>query len=317
MGRSFVLIFIVFVGCTHEQASKMSPAQTEETAHAAIQPRKFSQGEVHYIRNCADCHGWEGRGNGPVAEFMRVSPPVLQRRELLAEKFEKQFVDLVLNGRSSKLSLTNNAGPQTDAEISELLAHLRKLPTIDWNKTIAGQEVYDNLCINCHGLYGEGDGVLASQLPVTLPDLSASDYQRQHSDNELQQIIAKGKNAMPGTEDILDPKDIDNVVAFVRLLSPGYVKYDRFCVGCHGPNGSPVDYIILNREEDLAVYDDIDIPALNGAYLEAHNEQQLRKSIQHMLEANSATMPHFSEELKPSEVREIFRYLNSLIPGSS
>ncbi len=312
-----VLLFLLFGGCSHEQASKLPLPQAEEAIYSAVQPRKFSKGEAHFIRHCADCHGWEGRGNGPVAEFTRVKPPVLQDRELLADNSEEKFVDLVLYGRTPEISLTKKAVPQTDTEISELLAHLRKLPTIDWDKTIAGQDDYDKLCISCHGLYGGGDGALASQLPVALPDLSASDYQSQHSDKELKQIIAKGKNAMPGTEDILNPEDIDNVVAFVRLLSPGYVIYDRYCAGCHGSNGLPIDYIVLNREDDLDVYGDINIPALDGAYFEAHNDQQLRKSIQHMLVENSPTMPHFSEQLKPGEVREIFRYLNSLIAVSS
>ena len=34
-----------------------------------------------------------------------------------------------------------------------------------------GREVFVINCSNCHGLYGAGDGPLASDLPVVLPDL--------------------------------------------------------------------------------------------------------------------------------------------------
>ncbi len=322
MNWSTMLVLFFIVGCSSDQLFKGSPVQTEEnlseTTSLQIQPRKFSKGEVLYIRYCGDCHGWEGRGNGPVAEYIRVPTPALQNRELLAAKSESQFVDLVLNGRpTSIVPLLNNAGPQTESEVTALLAHLRKLPSIDLEKTNAGQQVYDELCVSCHGLYGRGDGALASQMPVSLPDLSVSDYQNQHSDNELLQIIAKGKNAMPGTEDILDPEEIKAVIAFIRLFSPGYESYDRFCAACHGPDGSPMEYVVLTEEQDMTEYEDIYIPALDDVYLETHSEEQLRKNIQHMLEINSPTMPHFAEELVASEVRQIYQYLKSLISRSS
>src|SRR5258706_6315269 len=35
------------------------------TGESTLTPRRFSQGEVLYIRHCSGCHGWEGKGNGP------------------------------------------------------------------------------------------------------------------------------------------------------------------------------------------------------------------------------------------------------------
>lgn len=64
--------------------------------------------------------------------------------------------------------------------------HIRKLPKINWEEINAGQEVYDGLCVGCHGLYGRGDGDWASQMSVSLPDLSTSHYQKQHSRAEMQ-----------------------------------------------------------------------------------------------------------------------------------
>src|ERR1043166_7659200 len=41
---------------------------------APMTPRPFSQGEVLYIRHCARCHGWEGKGNGPVGQVLVKKP---------------------------------------------------------------------------------------------------------------------------------------------------------------------------------------------------------------------------------------------------
>ena len=316
MKWSIVLILFLLAGCPRDPVSKVSSTEIEktltQTSPLTVQPRKFTKGEALYIRNCADCHGWEGRGNGPAAEFINTPLPVLQSSEFIAKKSESQFVDWVLNGPALKIKVANGAGLQTDSEVTALLAFIRKLPTIDWNKTDVGQENYDELCVNCHGLYGRGDGIFATQMPVQLPDLSASGYLNQYSDEKLIQIIGKGKNAMPGVEDILNKQEIEAVITFVRIFSPGYENYDRLCADCHGVDGSPIQFVILNEENDRVNFDDVDMPVFDDAYLKAHTDKQLIPKIQHMLDDIPSNMPHFAGYLKEEEVRQIFRYLGSL-----
>src|ERR1700674_130229 len=45
-------------------------------ASSAIQPRS---GEALYLTYCASCHGRSGRGDGPVADLLRVRPANLTR----------------------------------------------------------------------------------------------------------------------------------------------------------------------------------------------------------------------------------------------
>ncbi len=42
----------------------------------------FMAGEHLYQRNCAQCHGVEGKGGGPVAPYLATQPPALQNAEL-------------------------------------------------------------------------------------------------------------------------------------------------------------------------------------------------------------------------------------------
>ncbi len=291
--------------------------------HSSIQPRKFSKGEALYIRNCADCHGWEGKGGGPAVEYMDVPTPVLQHSDLLAKQSEGQFVDWVLYGVTPKLKTKEMAGPQTDYQVNLLISHIRKLNMINWDQVSMGQAIYDELCANCHGLYGLGDGAFAPKMPVPLPDLSAIDYQNQHSDAELEHIISKGKNAMPGVAEVLTSEEITAVSAFVRILSPGYESYDRFCASCHGTDGLPMEFVISteeqvdeNQQQDIE-FENITIPAFDTTYLDTHSDQQLASRVQHMLEDNRVTMLHFADDLQENEIRLIYQYLRNFIKEPS
>ena len=300
---------------TEVQPTKIKAVSPHTTPPSIIQPRKFSKGETLYIYYCADCHGWEGRGNGQAESYLDVPAPILLQHNLLAKKSENDFVDWVLSGTKMQVQLSKKASLQTDAEVTTLLTYIKTLPSIEWNKVEAGQKVYDQLCVGCHGMYGHGDGDLSSKMPDSLPDLSSSKYQSQHSDKELIQIITKGIEAMPGTENVLKPQEIESVVAFIRLLSPGYESYDRYCLSCHGPNGSPMLITTLNdegEEEDI-FFQKMDLPIFNDAYFKAHTDKELITKIQHMLKSERVTMPHFSDFIKESEIREIFRYLGGLI----
>ena len=320
MNWLIVMMFVLFAGCSREPISKDLPAQNIQTSPKAMdlpaQPRKLSKGEALFIRHCADCHGWEGRGSGPSAAYLGVPMPVLQRREIVYGNSEQQFVDWVLHGLTLELPVADGAGLKKDSEVAALLAHIRRLPVIDWVKIYRGQEVYDELCIGCHGLYGRGDGDWAFQMSVPLPDLRTSDFQNQYTDEELLQIITNGKNAMPGMKEILHPVEINNVIAFLRLLSPGYESYDRFCAACHEENGDPTQLESLEEESEFE-YAKTDIPVFDEDYLNSLTDTQLMPKIQHMLKENSTRMPHFDDDLKPDEVRLIYRYLRALIAESS
>ena len=213
-----VLKFVLLLSCSFKSVAVTPTAidtqlsvKSEDASSLFTQSRKFSKGEALYIQNCADCHGWEGRGSGQAARYLDVPTPILLNNELLTEKSEKQFVDWVLSGKALTLQLKENSMLQTDTEVNALLAHIKKLPSIKWNEIEAGQETYDALCINCHGLYGHGDGSLASKMPGPLPDLNSPDFQTRRSDEELLKIITKGKDAMPGAENVLTPKEIKNL----------------------------------------------------------------------------------------------------------
>ena len=44
---------------------------------ASAQPAVFDPGKLEFADNCASCHGTDGKGNGPLGELLRKSPPDL------------------------------------------------------------------------------------------------------------------------------------------------------------------------------------------------------------------------------------------------
>lgn len=314
--------FMLVAGCAHGPVSARpgnGPGVQSSTGQAVTSPvpsppRRFTQGEILYIRHCTDCHGWTGRGDGPLAPLLATTPRNLRQGELFTRYSEAEMIARLLHGTGLPVPVDPAALPHTDAEVTALLTHLQRLPTLPWEEIHAGEKVYDSLCAACHGIYGRGDGRAVAALSVPSRDLSAPSYQSQVTDEALLRIISDGKGAMPGAADILSPQELRAVIAFARLLSPGYELYDRFCAACHGPEGrAPV-----TASQDSFGFDLVfpGMPTFDQTYFRTHTEEQTRDQIQHMRKQHRTVMPHFAGELSADDMSQILTYLRTLPPES-
>ena len=320
---ALTLMWLLAAGCSRGSHSVRpqaalpehpTPAPPPVVSPAPPAPRRFSQGEVLYIRYCADCHGWEGRGDGPLTPILAGKPVNLrQRAELFATHSDAELINRLLSGNVLRVSVDPAALPYTETEVTALLTYLQQLPTFSWTEVNRGREVYDSLCSACHGLYGRGDSLGARALPSPPRDLSASAYQEQVSDEALFRIIADGKGAMPGTADILTAHEVRAVIAFVRVLSPGYELYTRFCAYCHGFTGQPPPSA---QESAGSPHVGKVIPTFDETYFRTHTSEEVRAGIQHMRKQNRPVMPHFAGQLTADEIGDIVTYLRTLPPES-
>jgi mono/diheme cytochrome c family protein len=94
-----------------------------------------------------------------------------------------------------------------------VLAFLLVISTCSMAETAA--ETYKTTCAMCHGADGKGDTALGKNLHAK--DLTSDEVQKQ-SDKELNTIIVKGKENMPGFEGRLTPAQINGLVKFIRSL---------------------------------------------------------------------------------------------------
>jgi mono/diheme cytochrome c family protein len=125
-------------------------------------------------------------------------------------------------------------------------------------------------------------------------------------------IVADGQGAMPGVGDLMDAEQLQAVAAYVRLLSPGHQLYTRFCSVCHGADGHPPEMDTEAIGESEAMPEDLPRVAFTQTYFRIHSEEQVRQSVEDMLQHARAIMPHFNGDLSNEQVRAILRYLRGL-----
>lgn len=83
--------------------------------------------------------------------------------------------------------------------------------------TIAqGARLYHQACLSCHGPRGNGQGFVDLPNGRLAPPLDRMGK----SDGELYEIIAQGRGAMPGFNEVLSKNEIHSLVMYVASLSP-------------------------------------------------------------------------------------------------
>jgi mono/diheme cytochrome c family protein len=309
--QRLLVLFIFMAGCAQ---SGMESQSAERYAPPPISSESWrvTPGEALYLRHCADCHGWQGRGDGPVARMLGMKALNLRQPEFLTERSVDELLASVLYSKPLSASLDATELTATEQDIESIAAYLRQLPAMPWEQIEKGQQSYDTFCVSCHGLYGRGDGLAAARLPTFPRDLSAPAYQRQVSDADLLRIIAAGQGPMPGFGALLTTEQTQALLTYLRLQSPGYELYSRFCAICHGVNGHPTasnpeatwKHEMPPGEVPQAVFDQ--------TYVLTRSEASIHRSIRHILQQSRAVMPHFPGELSEDEVRQILSYLRSL-----
>lgn len=89
----------------------------------------------------------------------------------------------------------------------------------------AGETRFRQLCANCHGNTGQGDGPASRGLRPRPANMAEAEWQASVDDDYLRQIITRGGASvgkspmMTGFGHTLRGDDLDNVIAFIRSLA--------------------------------------------------------------------------------------------------
>lgn len=261
-------------------------------------------GSALYLRYCASCHGYQGRGDGPDAQAFRNAPRDL-RDGLLQRYGTSELVDRVLAGRPLSLALDPERMKRHAAEVESLIAYLRRLAQANWALVARGWSLYLSRCVPCHGLYGRPPAELPKGV-ATARDLASTDFQRSVNDMAMHEAVRHGRRGMPALTPQVSDADARALSAFVRLLSPGFETYQRYCANCHGDDGrgeytpgstDPAPQVVFDR-----------------AFFAGRDSEALRVQVWHMLEKEKPAMPHFRASLEAAQVRAILDYLKSSRP---
>jgi len=152
-------------------------------------------GSVSFDLYCASCHGRTGKGDGPTAAALRTPPAdltSLARRNggIYPRERVLEFVEgsaRTTGHGSSEMPVwgpTLRALDASDARVtvrlSNLVAFVESIQSIPppaapgtAKPGVDGARLYTSFCATCHGASGRGDGVMASQMRRTPPDLTS------------------------------------------------------------------------------------------------------------------------------------------------
>ena len=151
----------------HAPELNANPRKTRRAGNSpALVTGSEARGKDLYARNCASCHGSQGRGDGPGAAGLHPPPTNL------AEHYYRY-------DRLSAVLANGVAGTAMPAwrdfsipDRSALATFVRTLyvpqpePTLPQNLLDLGARVYKENCAQCHGSTGAGDGTAVSELRI-------------------------------------------------------------------------------------------------------------------------------------------------------
>ncbi|MBF0249613.1 MAG: c-type cytochrome [Alphaproteobacteria bacterium] len=201
-------------------------------SQASAEPPPAYEGRRLYVSYCQLCHGEGGKGDGPLARQMGITPAdltttVRSRSDTILTKIITGRGGQTIAGRA-RHNILSEAMPDwekvfSDDKVGAIIAYLRILSRSK-HRLIGDPEVgfklYQKYCAACHGEEGDGRGVMTAIMKFRPADHTNSIQTEALSNDDMAGVIRYGKGGfMPAWDDILTAEEIDGLVSYIRLLS--------------------------------------------------------------------------------------------------
>ena len=152
------------------------------SAEPGPSPAAIAAGQVQYARTCAGCHGREGTGDGPDAEFWTERPVDLRRSDVLERYTGAELVGFIRDGARLRLTARPGAFTAHQAQTDVLYAFLRRKPDTSWDRVDAGEAIYIGRCLACHDRFGRPQATPPPGVRAASRDLSDPKFQSSTDD---------------------------------------------------------------------------------------------------------------------------------------
>ena len=220
-----------------------------------VNPSLLTLGEQVYQRRCLGCHGPQGKGNGPAARFLDPQPRDFtkgifkfrstSRRNSLPTDLDlfvtitrglwgtamPPWYSLSEQKRLAVIQYIKTFSDRWTQESVKTSITIPAEPPVTKVSLLAGQNLYQQHCVLCHGQEGLGNGPLARKVndfwgfPIapanfTLPAGSPGGVKLGHDSVHLYTTIMTGVGGtpMPVFEQQLNPSEVWDLVHFIQSL---------------------------------------------------------------------------------------------------
>jgi len=132
--------------------------------------RDLEKGRAIYSRDCANCHGSRGAGDGPGAAGLHPHPANLAEHEYTLDRLSFTLWNGV---DGTAMPAWRDLTPPELSAVAEVVREFHAAqaePAIPENVLQLGATVYADHCAQCHGEKGAGDGSAAGQFPIAPAD---------------------------------------------------------------------------------------------------------------------------------------------------
>ena len=214
----FHVVVVLFLLSLQIVATQQALAETSQGSHPAVvlpgDPFSFQPdpGSAIASRYCLICHS---------AEYVYTQPPHPKATwKKIIHKMQSAFGCPIPDDDVSQLVdyLVSQNGIQPVPTVQEAQERAPSHTETQGNPD-DGKTVYETNCANCHGNGGKGDGPVGQALTPPPSDLTAT---KNKSDQDLLKAINSGRpgTAMPSWKGDLSAQEIQDVLAYIRSLSP-------------------------------------------------------------------------------------------------
>lgn len=182
-------------------------------------------GKKLFQQHCSGCHGNQGKGNGPAAQFFVRAPRNLTNMAWLAAYSDSQLYHILMRGvEGSPMPAFRDMLSYREAYA--VIKHLRVLSNTQATNTKVinnqrikqGRSLYLNHCAMCHGIQGGGNGPVANQFSPQPRNFRNPRWMHGQSDAYLAKVIEAGKRgtAMPPFKALLSQEEIMMLIDYLR-----------------------------------------------------------------------------------------------------
>ena len=220
-GRFLLLVIFIFA-VVFALAGVTNPISAQEPTLPPVQP-DAELGNDLFQERCANCHGPAGQGDGELSGNLPAPyPPITPSQNFVSTRIPGNMYHTITDGILD--SGMPPFGPESSNPVNEedrwhLVATIYSLATPP-EAIEAGQSVYEENCLACHGETGLGDGPDAAESQEEVPDLTSLRYWYNRSNQTVFDAIENG--GVPDHDYELSDQERWDVVDYARTFSYTY-----------------------------------------------------------------------------------------------